>query len=158
MGVGDMGNGTSVCNATAVCLNNGVCSGARPGCDCYLPVCACDCVHVGVLALYVTRPLTHRATATTATRARPTCACTARVRTRQADRACSVVRQRRCVIACGVCCVVAALRVCRDRTALAQVCDVTETCDGVSMLCPPDVLTSNGTVCRAASDVCDQTE
>jgi hypothetical protein len=41
-----------------------------------------------------------------------------------------------------------------------DLCDVAEQCDGSSTTCPPDVIATNGTVCRAASpgQLCDQTE
>jgi hypothetical protein len=40
----------------------------------------------------------------------------------------------------------------------AGVCDVAETCDGSSTLCPADAVANSGTVCRGASGPCDVVE
>jgi len=55
----------------------------------------------------------------------------------------------------GTCGIVAAGTVCR---AAADVCDVAETCSGVSTACPSDSFKPAGTVCRDAVDECDVAE
>ena len=45
--------------------------------------------------------------------------------------------------------------VCR---AASGVCDVAESCDGVSTTCPADGVATNGTTCRIAAGVCDVAE
>jgi hypothetical protein len=45
--------------------------------------------------------------------------------------------------------------VCR---AAAGDCDLAESCDGVSAVCPADQLRANGAVCRALQGACDQAE
>src|SRR2546426_829305 len=44
------------------------------------------------------------------------------------------------------------------RTGSGDTCDPAETCDGTSKSCPADVVTSSGTVCRAAAGECDLAE
>lgn len=55
----------------------------------------------------------------------------------------------------GVCGVSAAGQACR---AAAGTCDVVETCDGMAVSCPADVLTAAGTSCRASAGPCDAAE
>lgn len=52
----------------------------------------------------------------------------------------------------GTCTLLAASVTCR---AAASACDVAETCNGTSLVCPPDVLADAGTACRASSGACD---
>ena len=40
----------------------------------------------------------------------------------------------------------------------AGVCDVAETCDGVSLTCPPNKFLSQGAICRPAAGACDVAE
>ncbi len=47
--------------------------------------------------------------------------------------------------------------VCRS-TSAGDVCDVPETCDGVSGECPADAVVAAGTVCRTGVDLCDADE
>jgi hypothetical protein len=42
--------------------------------------------------------------------------------------------------------------------AAADACDVAETCDGSSTVCPADALASSGTTCRAVAGACDVAE
>jgi hypothetical protein len=47
--------------------------------------------------------------------------------------------------------------ICRAATP-GEVCDVDETCDGLSTACPPDLVEPNTTVCRADAGDCDVVE
>jgi hypothetical protein len=47
--------------------------------------------------------------------------------------------------------------VCRA-ASVGEVCDVSETCDGVSTTCPADGVEPSGTVCRSVNGVCDLQE
>src|SRR5262245_65743715 len=47
--------------------------------------------------------------------------------------------------------------VCRV-ASVGQACDVAETCNGISALCPADGFKASGTLCRSAAGVCDVAE
>lgn len=73
----------------------------------------------------------------------------------------------RCVGECGACSVAAGASVdgtcalsgvTHECRASSSSCDAAETCDGVTPVCPPDLVAAAGTVCRPASDVCDAVE
>jgi len=55
----------------------------------------------------------------------------------------------------GVCTPLTSGSVCR---ALAEICDVAETCDGASLACPGDALQPSATECRASAGACDVAE
>jgi hypothetical protein len=55
----------------------------------------------------------------------------------------------------GTCSARSAGTVCRGA---AGACDVAESCNGVSTVCPADVVSSSGTTCRAAEGACDAAE
>ncbi|HMY21198.1 MAG TPA: hypothetical protein PKA58_32970, partial [Polyangium sp.] len=52
----------------------------------------------------------------------------------------------------GICAVLSASTVCRSPVGL---CDAPEVCDGVTTICPEDVIFTAGTECRPAPGVCD---
>lgn len=71
------------------------------------------------------------------------------------DGDCQVCSRAKGAVIDGVCAPVAAGTTCR---ASSGVCDVAETCNGLSLACPADVVRPSGTVCRASGGVCDAAE